>query len=205
MRKQLDEALCRDFPLTFRDRHGDIRSSCMPWGFDVSDGWEPLIRKACEKIEPRIQQLIDEGKENEFVQYKASQCKEKFGSLRFYFTFCDDIIDAAIEEAENASEHTCEHCGEDGKTRDDGWLITLCDECHIERITSKASSNTFYGILAHLQGRRENAFDEIGKDKKISFSGDQKTPSDEALKQYCDFMDAEIQQLKVWFKEKESG
>ena len=44
MRKDLDDALVRDFPLTFRDRNGGTRVTCMCWGFP-GDGWEPLIRR----------------------------------------------------------------------------------------------------------------------------------------------------------------
>lgn len=153
MKKELDEQLCKDFPLTFRDRHDSMMNTSMCWGFTHGDGWEKIIRKACEKIEPRIQQLIDEGKENEGVQFKAAQCKEKFGTLRFYFTFSDKEIDAAIGEAENASENTCEECGEPGKLRgaNRGWYYTACDDCHDEHLERKARDNLFYGVLGELR------------------------------------------------------
>ena len=39
MKQELDEALCRDFPNLFRDRHGNMMTTCMCWGFECGDGW----------------------------------------------------------------------------------------------------------------------------------------------------------------------
>lgn len=60
MKHELDEALCRDFPLLYRDRHGDMRNTCMVWGFSCGDGWEPIIREASEKLETLIRAYIEE-------------------------------------------------------------------------------------------------------------------------------------------------
>ena len=54
MRKDLDEALCRDFPLLFGDRKRPMDQTAMCWGFQCGDGWEPLIRRLSEKLEPTI-------------------------------------------------------------------------------------------------------------------------------------------------------
>ena len=59
MKRELDEALVRDFPLLFGDRHGDMRKTCMCWGFP-GDGWEPILREAASKLEPMIQKFIDD-------------------------------------------------------------------------------------------------------------------------------------------------
>lgn len=56
MKKELDEALCRDFPLLYRDRHKRMDITAMCWGFQCGDGWEPLIRRMSAKIEPLITQ-----------------------------------------------------------------------------------------------------------------------------------------------------
>jgi adenine-specific DNA methylase len=154
MKKELDEKLCADFPLTFRDRHGDMRKTAMCWGFP-GDGWEPLIRKGAEKIEPRIQQLIDEGREKDGGRFTSTQIKEKFGTLNWYFTYSDPIINAAIDEAEKASETICEECGKEGKTRDDGWILTLCDRCHDRNTKRKARMYLFFEIKSVLKERVE--------------------------------------------------
>jgi len=60
---------------------------------------------------------------------RASQVKEKFGTLRFYMTTGSNEMYNLIDEAEKESAKTCEFCGKPGKLRSGGWLLTLCDEC----------------------------------------------------------------------------
>jgi len=129
MRPELDAALVRDFPRLYRDRHGDARETSMCWGFP-GDGWEPLIRRLSEKLEPLAREF----------GLRASQVKEKFGALRFYVRSADGVrklpasisgvVRAAVKVAEEESARTCEHCGAAGSTRTVGscWL-TLCDAC----------------------------------------------------------------------------
>ena len=64
--------------------------------------------------------------------YRATQVKEKFGTLRFYAPG-NDLIFGWIVEAEKESETTCEDCGKKGKLREDlGWYLTLCLKCYKE-------------------------------------------------------------------------
>ena len=60
---------------------------------------------------------------------RASQVKEKFGTLHFYMTCATDEMWDIIHEAEQRSATICENCGKPGKIRRDGWWLTLCDEC----------------------------------------------------------------------------
>jgi len=128
MRKELDEKLVKDFPNLYCDRYGDIRYSAMPWGFEVGDGWEPLIREASEKIEKEIVELKQKYPDTEYP-LRASQVKEKLAGLRIYMSGSTDTINEAIHEACKKSWVTCEDCGKPGKRRDAGWLYTRCDEC----------------------------------------------------------------------------
>jgi hypothetical protein len=133
MSPELDKKLCEDFPRVFADRHGNMRETCMCWGFP-DNGWEPLIREAAAKIEAEIDRLEKEDPEGfkiawENGAYRAAQVKEKFGTLRFYMTSANDTMMRAIEEAESKSGSTCERCGKPGKERDGGWIKTRCDEC----------------------------------------------------------------------------
>lgn len=124
MRADLDSALVRDFPLLYADRSAPMTQTSMCWGFP-GDGWEPLIRRLSEKLEPLIAALP----ESEYGRPRASQVKEKFGTLRFYMTSATDEMYKLISEAESESARTCEMCGAPGKTRGGGWLVTLCDGC----------------------------------------------------------------------------
>lgn len=126
MKKELDEALCRDFPKLFRDRHRSMQETCMYWGFSCGEGWEPLIRECAAKLE-----AINNKIENPDHHVVASQVKEKYGTLRFYTgsypTEHGEAIEAAINEAEEKSAETCEVCGKPGTTIGGGWLRTVCD------------------------------------------------------------------------------
>lgn len=125
MKQELDDALVRDFPNLYRRRNLSARETCMCWGFDVGDGWEPLVRELSAKLEAIILTLPEAERES----YAAEQVKEKFGGLRFYLTSGTDEMYAAIEEAEANSYKTCESCGELGCTRRGSWIRVRCDKC----------------------------------------------------------------------------
>lgn len=119
MRKELKDALVKDFPNVFRLATTPIEDAgWMPiqgFGIECGDGWEPIIRRLCEVIEKK--------------DMVATQIKEKFGGLRFYVAGKGDgESDVAITEAEKESYKTCERCGEPGRIREGGWIQTLCDE-----------------------------------------------------------------------------
>jgi len=59
-------------------------------------------------------------------QVVATQVKEKFGGLRFYYTGGDDYINGVVAMAELMSERTCEECGDPGQLYIKGWHKTLC-------------------------------------------------------------------------------
>ena len=126
MRKELDEALCKKYPEIFRDRNGDMRTTAMCWGFECGDGWYNVIDAACAMIQNREYNNRRNG--IKMPPVVATQVKEKYGTLRFYYTGGDDYIDGVVAMAEYMSEVTCETCGAPGKLRDSGWVRTLCDE-----------------------------------------------------------------------------
>jgi len=132
MRKELDDALVRDFPELYVQRHGDVRTTCMCWGFDCGDGWEPIIRKLSEQLD-----YLAKGK------IQATQVKEKFGTLRFYEagpyandSTLADIVQACISYACRRSGATCEECGANAYMKYSGgspygWMKTICDKCAV--------------------------------------------------------------------------
>lgn len=129
MRQELDEALVRDFPMLYSGRRGDPRNTLMCFGFECSDGWEPLIRELSAKLEALIGQLP----EGERAQYNAIQVKEKFGGLRFYLSRGTDEMFDLTNEAESASYKVCEGCGAPGTRRTGGWIRVLCDACESKK------------------------------------------------------------------------
>jgi len=138
MKKELDEQLCKDFPLIFRDRHASMNKTCMCYGFP-GDGWYDIIREICEEM-MLVKKLTG-------IQYIADQVKEKFGTMRFYYHSdgrptklttlerikWDDYMWSYISDKEAESGETCEVCGEKGRRRSGSWILTLCDKCDAER------------------------------------------------------------------------
>jgi len=66
-------------------------------------------------------------------QVVATQVKEKFGTLRFYYHGGDDIVSGIERMAVAMSSVMCEECGAPGHERGGGWIKTLCDEHHRQR------------------------------------------------------------------------
>jgi hypothetical protein len=66
-------------------------------------------------------------------QVTLDQVKEKFGTLRFYYTGGDDVIDGMVRMAESMTEVTCEECGNIGERRGGGWIHTYCTPCEEAR------------------------------------------------------------------------
>jgi hypothetical protein len=124
MKKELELKLKEDFPILYADLYGDMRQTCMTWGFGHGNGWHDLIRNLSVNLTEEINKLPEE----ERHLCKASQVKEKYGTLRFYMNHTTDEMDKLINEAEDLSAKTCEVCGALGKITNNGWIKVLCDE-----------------------------------------------------------------------------
>jgi hypothetical protein len=75
-----------------------------------------------------IYDKLPKGREPMF--FSIDQIKEKYGSLRFYYTGGDDTIFGMVWLAENLSYSICETCGTTknvGHTT--GWTYTTCKKC----------------------------------------------------------------------------
>ena len=128
VRKELDDALCRDYPLLFKDRHGDKKDTLMCWGFECGDGWEPLIRVLCSS-------LMWDGRtgKDRTDPPVVVQVKEKFGTLRFYVHGGNERDWDKISFAEVLSSTICEACGATANvSQSNGWVKTRCLTCHQE-------------------------------------------------------------------------
>jgi hypothetical protein len=73
------------------------------------------IEPQCKIVPPACPQVV------------ASQVKEKFGTLRFYYSGGDDYVSGVIRFAESMSCVTCEVCGAPGETSGRSWIRTLCE------------------------------------------------------------------------------
>ena len=113
--------LWNKYPDLFAGRHEPITKSLIPFGFECEDGWFDLIDGLCK-------QIVEASPET-----RASQVKEKYGTLRFYVDRYTDKVDNIIQEAEERSSYTCEVCGQLGQLCHSGlWLKTLCEDCRVQ-------------------------------------------------------------------------
>ena len=110
------------FPKMFSGKYG---------GFACGEGWWPILEKLCSNIQRHIDW---KNKQSEVVpQVTVAQIKEKFGGLRFYYDGGDEHINGMVRMAEAWADASCEECGAPGKSRDGGWIKTLCDHHEAER------------------------------------------------------------------------
>jgi len=92
-------------------------------GIECGDGWFDLVECLSQTL---TQHKTFHPKEN---QFRVSQIKEKFGSLRFHLSGpCSEEVLGVLDFATNMSARICEQCGHPGNTRhDQSWVRTLCD------------------------------------------------------------------------------
>lgn len=125
MKTEYDKELCKKYPAIFCNRYADMSKTAMCWGFDCGDGWYLLINTLCANIQNHIDWQNREEKRVE--QVVASQVKEKYGTLRFYYDGGDDYVRGLVSMAEAMSAQICEACGMPGENHSDGgWIRTLC-------------------------------------------------------------------------------
>ena len=173
MKTELQQKIFDKYPKIFGDRTKPMTETCMCWGLEVGDGWYDLIDVLCEALTntytTSVQLDEEDGKRLEIEPYidrdgkasyyfkveppqvRASQVKEKFGTLRFYhyLEYGEDItsllvsekypqlkeasdrfsnyVDGIIHFAKTASGHTCEITGQSGELHATGgtrmgWL-----------------------------------------------------------------------------------
>ena len=131
MKQELDEYLCKVFPKIFAERNLPMQETAMCWGFECGDGWFNIINQLCQNIQHHIDW---KNKDKEVVaQVVVSQVKEKYGTLRFYYSGGDDTIDGMVSMAESMSGVTCEECGNIGESNNGGWIKVLCETHREER------------------------------------------------------------------------
>jgi hypothetical protein len=123
IQKRFVEKLMTAYPQLFpKDADGQPREpDCGAW---CPVGWQPMVEELCSKLT----QIVDKKK----LAFQIEQIKEKFGGLRFYYSYEGDRapeIADLIHETEQRSFKICEVTGEEGdlciKGKGYGWMKTL--------------------------------------------------------------------------------
>lgn len=148
MTPELDQHIIEKYPLIFSQR-------CE---MSIGDGWFDILDILCANIQSRIDNVADQQKwaikwnedvnDPDFVwtkfgerkerevpelvdQVVATQIKEKFGTLRFYYSGGDDYIRGLVSMGESMTSRTCEDCGSPGtsrSTKKQRWVRVLCEK-----------------------------------------------------------------------------
>lgn len=50
MTRELEEKLYNDFPELFKEKDLPASQTCMCWGIECEDGWEPIVRNMCRLL-----------------------------------------------------------------------------------------------------------------------------------------------------------
>ena len=124
---ETDEEIMKKYSIIEPDP--TLQNNLMAFGFEVGDGWRPLVVELLDKI----QKIVDNNPE--YSELRVLQIKEKYASLRVYLNYYFEEIEKLIDEYEEKSTHICEVCGEVGEAYDiNHWYIVLCDKHYRERL-----------------------------------------------------------------------
>lgn len=138
MNQENTQKIYNNYPILYQQKDLDMTETCMCWGFECGDGWFKIIDELSNKLET-INNL------NIGIKIIATQVKEKFGTLRFYYDFIYEtdnkkltdtiynIVNDIIDIAEMKTKHTCEICGERGTLNNNDWITCLCDKCRSKK------------------------------------------------------------------------
>ena len=88
-------------------------------------------------------------------QVTLDQVKEKFGTLRFYYSGGDDYISGMASLAESLTGVTCESCGNVGERRGGGWVHTYCEPCEEAREQARTKEMEEYEFKKLLKEGNE--------------------------------------------------
>ena len=102
------------------------------FGFGVGDGWYGILKELIIGIKAG-----DSREKNNWIT-KVTQCKEKFGGLRFYVTGTSKKNWDLIRKAEDKSMVVCEETGSEVEVGiwNDGWVKTICRKKAFEMFAS---------------------------------------------------------------------
>ena len=126
MKHEFQIKLFEKYPTVFEfDKTDPASPTCFfMFGIECGDGWYDILDKLLHLI---AWHQKDAKKYNpKYENVSITQIKEKFGTLRFYYTGGDDYISGLVAMAETMSSVACEECGNRGSQTDTGWIRTLC-------------------------------------------------------------------------------
>jgi hypothetical protein len=135
MSPEKSKELTKRHPKIFSSE-GDSREPLDYYGFECSDGWFDLIDALCRTIQTHVdwalESSIKSDEDKEYLQVRATQVKEKWGGLRFYYSGGDEYISGLVAMAEVMSSKICEDCGDKATIKTTGWIRNICHSCQVK-------------------------------------------------------------------------
>jgi hypothetical protein len=151
-------------------------------------GWNQIVSDMFDKIEVVLKDMYNlepERSQERENRFWIGQIKEKFASLRVYADIPSfwkteyqrecDLIQEAINTAENLSTETCELCGEAGKVVGTGWLSCRCEKCNNYKLLSPLAETVVTDYVKEFLKTVEDVENPSEKRKLMDLKGyDQK-------------------------------
>jgi hypothetical protein len=137
MTKEREEYLQKTFPEIYTNC-GENHPYTL-FGFECDDGWFNILVRLSQYIQNYINSnnsWVNKYPEEykEIPQVKAFQVKEKFRTLRFYYSGGDEHISTVVSFVEHLSGFTCEVTG---KTENVGYNVKGWQKTHHESLKIK--------------------------------------------------------------------
>ncbi len=147
MDKKLEDKLFKKYKSIFQERKNSPKETCMCWGIATGNGWYQMIDNLCAF-------LMNIQKNHKELKIVASQVKQKWGTLRFYYKILGmpkllkdetledrqqrmsklvHYIDGAIDYCFYLSGSTCEDCGAPATIQTKGYVSNICEPCNKKR------------------------------------------------------------------------
>ena len=110
--------------------YNEMAAQCKAGNFDLFEEANKSLTNQDYKNERLAEIVAGDFREipESIHQVTLDQVKEKFGTLRFYYSGGDDYISGLVSMAESMSGVTCETCGKPGTSTGGGWIKTACVE-----------------------------------------------------------------------------
>jgi len=194
VKPELQNKLFEKYPKIFRQKDLSMQETCMCWGFDCGDGWYNIIDTLCHQIQWHLKHNLKKYEVPEVANVEATQVKEKYGGLRFYYNGGNDFIRGLVSMAESLSGKTCEECGAPGGPSKGGWISTLCQPHH-DTLEERRQ-------LHWKTGRLAGDLDRVPTEKPMKGKFDlvEESQNDDGTWKFVFDVDDEFQE---WFKEEQ--
>ncbi len=107
------------------EAHPELYRHELPFGIECGDGWFDIL----DQLSCTLEDIARDTPKNSEQYPFATQVKSKFAFLCWYGENLTDEMAAAIEEASQRSNVTCEICGKPGAVvQKKRWYVVCCKE-----------------------------------------------------------------------------